>query len=82
MRTQLRTFFKFGEKCEKPIHQAHVRLDEHELERAKKRMSSVLGETLEGLHPDPLRNTFLRNSSAVGITCSGSGMSASTARTG
>ena len=36
------------EKCENH-HQAHPSLHEHELERAKKRMNSVLCENLEGL---------------------------------
>ena len=43
-------FCYFGEKCEKPHHQAHPEHHKHELERAKKRMNSVLGENLEGLH--------------------------------
>ena len=43
-------FFDFGEKCEKPRTQAHPELQKHELDREKKRMNSVLGENLEGLH--------------------------------
>ena len=56
MRTQFRTFFNFWEKCEKPLHQDHLCLPEHELERAKKRMNSVLGENLEGLHREYQRS--------------------------
>ena len=43
-------FFEIGEKCEKPRTQAHPELQNHELDREKMRMNSVLGENLEGLH--------------------------------
>ena len=45
-----RTFYCFGEKFEKNHNQAHPEHQKHELDRAKKRMNSVLGEYLEGLH--------------------------------
>ena len=42
--------FSFGEKCEeRTLHQAHPGLHEHQLESAKKRMNSVLGENLGDL---------------------------------
>ena len=46
---QLRTFFYFGEKCEKPLHQAHLRVLQHQLESEKK-MNSDLGENQEDFH--------------------------------
>ena len=42
--------FILWKSAKKNLHQAHPGLQEHELERAKKRMNSVLGENLGGLH--------------------------------
>ena len=50
-------FFEMLEKVrKKTLHQAHLRLHEHELEHATKRMNSVLGENLEGLHRENKRS--------------------------
>ena len=37
-------FFKFGEKCEKPLHQAHLQNHENQLEMKMTQMNSVLGD--------------------------------------
>ena len=65
--TEAALFDDFWEKCEKTLRQDHPRLQKYQLERAKKRMNSVLGEYLEGVHreyqrsaPQSARNTFLR----------------------
>ena len=61
-------FFENGEKCEKPRTQAHPAFQNHELDREKKRMNSVLEKILKAftnprnsdlLH-NPLRNAFRR----------------------
>ena len=48
MRTQLRTFF-WGKSAKTPLHQAHQRALEHQLESEKK-MNLTLGENHEDLH--------------------------------
>ena len=55
-RTRLRTFLNLGKSAKKNLHQAHPEHHKHELERAKKRMNSVLGENLEGLHREYQRS--------------------------
>ena len=46
VRSHLRTFFLFWEKCENPLCQAHLRVLHHQLESEKK-MNHVLGENQE-----------------------------------
>ena len=48
--------FSVGKSAENPTLQTNLRLHGHELERAKKRMNSVLGENLEGLHREYQRS--------------------------
>ena len=43
-------FFILGKSAKKTLHLAHLRLHEHQLESAKKRMNSGLGESLQDLH--------------------------------
>ena len=70
--------FYFGEKCEKPLHQAHPRLQKYQLECAKKSMISDLAKILKAstgnvnnlLH-NPLRNTFLRGKQRCGTLSRG-----------
>ena len=50
VRTQLSLFLIWVKTEKKNLQQAHPELQKHELERAKKRMNSVLGENLGGLH--------------------------------
>ena len=43
-------FFKLGKSAKNPLLQDHLRHQEYQLESAKVRMNSVLGENLEDQH--------------------------------